>query len=154
MVHYIRFLRTPQTTASKKTIDISAVVAVTTDLGDALYPADVPLVVEVVEANHPHEALYTTSLEWKSTSRALKFTIQCPGKYSSRPAILHVTTKDTIDAFKTLRVPRILDVWSVEFPLSDKQRTEPVVERQLWLSNRSRIRVREETGDSIARHIW
>lgn len=154
MVHYIRFLRTPQTATSKKTIDVSAVVAVTTDLGDSLFPADVSLVIEVVEANHPHETLCTTSLEWKSTSRALKFTIQCPGKYLSRPALLHVTTKETIDTFKALQIPKILDVWSVEFALSDKQRTEPVVERQLWLDNESRVRMKEETGDSIARHIW
>ncbi|KEF53800.1 uncharacterized protein A1O9_10201 [Exophiala aquamarina CBS 119918] len=154
MVHYIRFLRTPQTTASKKTIDISAVVAVTTDLGDSLYPADVNLVAEVAEANHPYEILCTNSLEWKATSRALKFNIQCPGKYISRPILVHVTTQETSDALKASSVPKILDVWSVEFPLSDKQRAEPVVERQLWLSNRSRIRIREETGDSIARHIW
>lgn len=154
MVHYIRFLRTPQTTTSKKTIDISAVVSVTTDLGDSLYLSDVDLVAEVVQANYPYETLCASLLEWKSTSRALKFTIQCPGKYLSRPALVHVTTKETSDALKALSVPKILDVWSVEFPLSDKQRAEPVVERQLWLRNRSRVRIREETGDSIARHIW
>lgn len=154
MVHYVRLLRTPQIATSKKAIDVSAVVAVTTDLGDALFPADVSLVAEVVEAHFPYETLCTTSLEWKSTSRALKFNIQCPGKYLSRPALLHVTTKETVDALKAMHVPRIVDVWSVEFALSDKQRTEPVVERQLWLGNKSRLRMREETGDSIARHIW
>ena len=153
-MHYIRFLRTPQTNASKKSIDISAVVAVATDLGDSLYPGDIDLAVEVVEGNHPYETLCTSLLEWKSTSRALKFTIQCPGKYISRPVLLHVTTKETSDALKSLSVPKILDVWSVEFPLSDKQRTEPIVERQLWIRNKSRIRIREETGESIARHIW
>ncbi|KAK5064223.1 hypothetical protein LTR84_000056 [Exophiala bonariae] len=154
MVHYIRLLRTPQTATSKKAIDVSAVIAVTTDLGDALYPADVSLHVEVVEANYPHDTLCATSLEWKATSRALKFTVQCPSKYLSRPALLHVTTKETTDTLKALHIPQILDVWSVEFSLSDKQRTEPVVERRLWLGNKSCVRMTEETGDSIARHIW
>ena len=153
-MHYIRFLRTPQVAVAKKTTDISAVVAIATDLGDSLYPGDVDLIVEVVEANQPRGVLQTTTLKWQAVSRALKFTIQCSGKYVSRSVALHVTTKATTSALHVLDVPKILDVWSLDFPLSDKQRTEPAVERQLWLKNRTRLRVQEETGDSIARHIW
>lgn len=154
MVHYIRFLRTPQSDVSKKTIDISAVVAVTTDLGDAYYSQDVDLVAEVVEANRPHGTLHSQTLPWGAAARALKFTVNCPGKYISRRVRLHVTTRDTTSASKTYQVPQILDVWSCAFHLSDKQRTEPLVERRLLLPNRSCVRMWEETGDSIARHIW
>lgn len=154
MVHYVRFLRTPQVAVGKKTIDISAVIAITTDLGDSLYSEDIDVIAEVVEVNHPRGVLCTTTLKWQATSRALKFTIQCPGKFISRSATLHVITQSTASALNLLLVPKILDVWSVDFPLSDKQRTEPVVERQLWLKNKTRVRMLEETGDSIARHIW
>lgn len=154
MVHYIRFLRTPQTEASKKTIDVSAVIAVTTDLGDALYSQDLDLVIEVVEANRPHAVLHCETVKWQAYSRALKLAVSCPSKYVSRSVRLHVTTKETVSTLASLGVPRILDVWSATFPLSDKQRTEPVVERQLLLPNQSRVRMWEETGDSIARHIW
>lgn len=154
MVHYVRFLRTPHVAVSKKTIDISGVIAITTDLGDSLFSEDVDLVAEVVEINHPRGVLCTTMLQWQADSRALKFTIQCPGKYVSKSVALHVTTKATTTALHLLAVPEILDIWSVNFRLSDKQRTEPVVERQLWLKNKSLVRVLEETGDSIARHIW
>ncbi|KAK7885761.1 hypothetical protein LTR67_010113 [Exophiala xenobiotica] len=154
MVHYIRFLRTPQTDVGKKTIDISAVVAVTTDLGDALYPLDADLLVEVVEANRPHGVLHSQTTKWQAMSRALKVTVNCPAKYMSRSARLHVTTQATASTLAALDVPHILDVWSVTFPLSDKQRTEPIVERQLMLPNKSHVRMWEETGDSIARHIW
>jgi hypothetical protein len=154
MVHYIRFLRTPQTDVGKKTIDISAVVAVTTDLGDALYPLDADLLVEVVEANRPYGVLHSQTIKWQAMSRALKATVNCPAKYMSRSARLHVTTQATASTLAALDVPNILDVWSVTFPLSDKQRTEPIVERQLMLPNKSHVRMWEETGDSIARHIW
>jgi hypothetical protein len=154
MVHYIRFLRTPQTTAGKKTVDIAAVVAVTTDLGDAFYSQDVDLFVDVVESNRPHGVLHSQTISWQASSRAVKFTVNCPGKYATRTAQLHVTTRETAAALSALEVPKILDVWSEPFALSDGQRTEPVVERQLVLPNKSRVCMWEETGDSIARHIW
>lgn len=154
MVHYIRFLRTPQSDVGKKTVDISAVVAVTTDLGDAFYSQDVDLVAEVVEANRPFGVLHSQVLPWRAASRALKFTVNCPGKYASRPVRLHVTTADTDNKLKQLDIPKVLDVWSCSFPLSDKQRTEPIVERKIILQNKSSVRMWEETGDSIARHIW
>ena len=154
MVHYIRFLRTPQVEAGKKTVDISAVVAITTDLGDAFFAQDVDVVAEVVEANGAAAIFHSQSFTWKATSRALKFTVSCPGKYNTRPARLHVTTKETKSALSLLDVPRLLDIWSDTLVLSDKQRAEPIVERQIVLPNKTRIRMWEETGDSIARHIW
>ncbi|KAH0829666.1 hypothetical protein FOPE_10523 [Fonsecaea pedrosoi] len=154
MVQYIRFLRTPQSDVGKKTIDVSAVVAVTTDLGDAFFSEDVKLLADVVEANSPHGVLYSQTIKWQASSRALKFAVHCPGKYLSRPVRLHVTTTETETASQALEIPKILDVWSCVFLLSDKQRTDPIVERRIALSNRSVVRMWEETGDSIARHIW
>ncbi|KIW20783.1 hypothetical protein PV08_01361 [Exophiala spinifera] len=154
MVHYIRFLRTPQTEVGKKTVGISAVVAVTTDLGDSLYPLDADLVVEVIETNRPFGVLHTQTIKWQAASRALKFTVNCPGKYMSRSARLHVTTKETASTIASLGIPEVLDVWSPAFTVADRQRTEPIVERQLLLPNKSRVCMWEETGDSIARHIW
>lgn len=154
MVHYIRFLRPPQCDVGKKTVDISAVIAVQTDLSDALLDQAVLLTAEVVEANSPNAVLYSHPLQWQADSRALKFIVNCPGKYMSRPVRLHVTTKEQKSSSETFEVPKILDVWSSEFRLSGKQRSEPVVERQLLLSNKSTIRVWEETGESMARHIW
>ncbi|OAP55751.1 hypothetical protein AYL99_09903 [Fonsecaea erecta] len=154
MVQYIRFLRTPQSNVGKKTVDISAVVALTTDLGDAFFGEDVELLVNVIEANSPHAVLCSQPIQWQASSRALKFSVHCPGKYLSRPVRLHVTTKDTETASQLLEIPKIVDVWSDVFPLSNQQRTEPIVERRIALSNKSVVRMWEETGDSIARHIW
>jgi hypothetical protein len=154
MVHYIRFLRTPQVECDKKSCNISAVIAVTTDLGDSFFAEDVELNVELTEANGLHGLIHGEKHVWQGASRALKFVVRCPAKYASRSVRMHVTTKATASAMSVGSVPRILDVWSTTFPLTDKQRTEPVVERQLLLPNNTRLRMWEETGDSIARHIW
>ncbi|EXJ65423.1 hypothetical protein A1O7_01764 [Cladophialophora yegresii CBS 114405] len=154
MVHYIRFLRAPQCDASKKTVGVSAVLAVQTDLSDALLSQDVVLRAEIVEANSPWRVLHSQSLQWQPTSRALKFTIQCPGKYTSWPIQLHVTTQQTQSAVNLSEIPEILDIWSCAFLLSDKQRSEPIVERRLALWNNTTVRIWEDIGESMARHIW
>jgi len=154
MVHYIRFLRTPQVGRGKKTIDIAAVVAVTTDLGDAYYAEDVDLLVEVTQAHGPHQMLHSQVVKWTGGSRASKFALCCEIKDTSLPVRLHVTTDATAAAIAACHVPKLLDAWSDSFALSDKQRAEPMVERQILLPNMTCLRIWEETGDSIARHIW
>ncbi|ETI26955.1 hypothetical protein G647_10054 [Cladophialophora carrionii CBS 160.54] len=154
MVHYIRFLRTPQCDVSKKTVDVSAVVAVQTDLSDALLSQDLVLNAEIVEVNSPWRVLHSQSLQWQAISRALKFAIPCPGKYTSWPVRLHVATQETQSAVNLAEIPEVLDIWSCDFLLSDKQRSEPIVERRLLLWNNTTVRIWEDVGESMARHIW
>ena len=154
MVHYIRFLRPPQCDASKKGVEISAVVALQTDLSDALLDQDVVLIANVLEANYPNGPLHSQLLHWQAALRVLKFTILCPSRYISKSVRLHMTTKETESASKQLAISNILDVWSCEFRLSDKQRSEPFVERRTPLPNKTNVRIIEEIGESMARHIW
>lgn len=154
MVHYIRFLSSPQVVAAhKKALGVSVVLAITTDLGDTYLAEDVDLVVRVVEA-HSLNVVVEQVLPWKGFSRALKASVICNGKYASRPIRVHVTTSDTQGSLRGQRIPRIMDVWSSAFELIDKTRSEPVVARDIVLSNGSRLQIWEETGDSIARHVW
>ncbi|ETN38838.1 uncharacterized protein HMPREF1541_06878 [Cyphellophora europaea CBS 101466] len=154
MVHYIRFLSPPQAlTVQKRTITVSAVIAVTTDLGDSYLVEDADLIVRVVEAQ-TNQVISEQNVTWKAFSRALKANVQCSGKYSGRSVCVHVTTLTTQSSLDSKKIPSILDVWSSTFALSDRTRSEPIVARKLPLSNGSRLQVWEETGDSIARHVW
>lgn len=151
MVHYIRFLSPPQVTQiEKKTITISIVVAITTDLGDTFFPEDVLLSCAVGTQNETG-IVHKQHASWTGGSRALKVALQCPGKYASQSVRVHVFASDLEKHHSILN---ILDVYSVPFDLTDKQRAEPLVDRQFSLANSSLVKVREETGDSIARHIW
>lgn len=155
MVHYIRLLRTPQVTQdAKKGLSISAVATVTTDLGDSFYGKDVDLVIRLVDATRSGEVLLSQNVSWRDGSRAVKLNLQCNAKHVSRLTRLHVTTKETLSTVAAQNVPEILDVWSESFPLKNGARTEALVERQILLPRKCLIRQWEETGDSIARHIW
>lgn len=155
MVHYIRYLRTPQIKeVSKKAIEISAVAAITTDLGDSFLSQDVTVIARLIDVTKHAEILCTTDLQWRSGARALKITLSCNLKHAGRLAYVQLTTRDTISALGLDSVPAIIDVYSSHFLLKPKARPEELVERRLMLHGRSQARIWEETGDSIARHIW
>ena len=151
MVHYIRFLRTPQVSETKKkSIHVSAVVCITTDLGDAFLAQNLELEIQLLAAAKPYDVLQSQKLSWQDDSRALKVSMTCPAKFLSRSVRLHVAPAKPTSAI----VPELMDVWSDTFLLIDKQRSEPIVERQFRLLPGTPLRSWEETGDSIARHIW
>lgn len=155
MVHYIRLLRTPQVAeVSKKGIAVTAVAAVTTDLGDAFLAAQTALVARLVDATNTGEILFATDLQWNVHSRAVKLNLVCPDKLVGRLVVVHVTTRETIASLNKEEAPSIMDIWSETFTLKSKQRTEPLVERRIPLAGKSKLRMLEETGDSIARHVW
>lgn len=154
MVHYIRFLSTPQVSvAQKKVVNVNAPLAVTTDLGDAFFRYDVKLIYSLIDIE-TQDLLAEQIIVWKASSRALKTSMTCNGKYLGRKVRAHITTAETRIILASKKIPRILDVWSSPFELADKTRSEPLVARELALSNGSRLQLWEETGDSIARHVW
>lgn len=155
MVHYIRYLRTPHVqTAPKKGFEINAVVAVTTDLGDGFLAHDTTLLARVIDATSSGEILSASEISWNLGMRAAKIKIQCNSKHSNRLVFLHMTTRDTIASLDRIQVPSIVDVWSSSFLIKLNSRAEALVERRLVLEGKSQARIWEETGDSIARHIW
>lgn len=155
MVHYLRFLRTPQVAdISKKTIEVLAVAAVTTDLGDSFLSQDVTIIARIVDATKHGEILCSSEISWKNGMRAAKINLQCNAKYTGRLVHLHLTTRETISAYASCDIPAIVDAWSSRFTIKAKAKAEPLVERRLQLQGKPQARIWEETGDSIARHIW
>lgn len=155
MVHYIRYLRTPQIKdAPKKSSDLSAVVAVTTDLGDAFLAYNVTLHARIIDAAKSGEILCTVEAEWQAHSRAVRINLNVPPKFANRLVAMHITTRETITALHCGKTPDVVDIWSSTFNLKSQTKVEPLVERRLQLLGRPAARMWEETGDSIARHIW
>ncbi|RMD44267.1 hypothetical protein DV735_g807, partial [Chaetothyriales sp. CBS 134920] len=149
-MYYLRFLSPPKVGAGpRSSLTVNAVLAVTTDLGDDFYPDDLTVQARVVDALDHEKVLQSQTHVCPGYSRALKVSLSVPGKYVSRDACVHVAVNQGDTSSDD-----VLDVWSTQFHLTDKQRSEPLVERRLAMSNGSVLRVLEETGDSIARHIW
>lgn len=155
MVHYVRFLRTPHISeTTKKSITLSAVITVTTDLGDTFFPQELTLITRVIDATKSGEIYASQDIPWKAGSRAAKVNLQCSEKLASRLVAIHVTTRETIAKVAKNNIPEILDIWSLPFHLKGKQRPEALVERRICLPGKCTVSILEETGDSIARHIW
>ena len=152
-MHYIRLLSPPKVTVgSKSEIGVSAVLAVTTDLGDDFYGNDLILDARLVDGHNVERIIKQQNFNWQAHARALKISLTCPGKYASRDVYMHVSTRQAINPKSC--IPTVLDVWSAQFHLTDKQRAESFVERRFALPGNSVLRVVEGTGDSIARHVW
>lgn len=155
MVHYIRFLRTPQVSdVSRKSLDVSAVAAVTTDLGDAFLSQELTVIARIIEATGNGEILASAEFSWRIGSRALKINVPCAPKIQGRLVCLQLTTRDTISACISYEIPAVIDIWSTPFSIKPRVKSEPLVERRLQLNGKSTAKIWEETGDSIARHIW
>lgn len=155
MVHYIRYLRTPQVSdISRKSLEVSAVAAVTTDLGDAFFSEELTIIARIVDATRTREVLSSAEFAWKVGSRAVKVHVPCSSKAGGRLACMQITTRDTISAHASCEIPSVVDVWSAPFHIKARARPDSLVERRLPLQGESTVRIWEETGDSIARHIW
>ena len=128
-------------------------LALTTDLYDSYYPEDVDLQVRVLSAEEHDNVVLAQICRWKANSRVLKLVLQCNGKYASKSVRLHIA-RSTRAAAAATALPTLLDVWSAPLTLTDKQRADPMVMRKLVLPNQSELTVWEETGESMARHVW
>ena len=114
-------------------------------------PEDLNLVVRILEAQEGAQIISEQTLLCKGASRALRVALTCHVKHASKSVRMHVAAWGRETSALT---SEILGVWSMPFELANKQRTEPLVDREIPLHDHSRLKIREETGDSIARHIW
>lgn len=167
MVYYIRFLKTPRTQIVKGFVSVSALISITTDLGDAFLAQDVELQVQLIDASDPKTESKSTAvvidntIKWEAGKRELKISTN-PSKIDKKiskvvlavgPKIGGSTTLDT-DLSDAKRVPLVIAGWSAPFAVAQHSEAEKVIERRFVLQNDTRLRIWEETGNNIARHIW
>lgn len=168
MVYYIRFLKTPRAQIVKGFVSVSALISITTDLGDAFLAEDVELQVQLIDASDPKTESKSKSTAiviestntWEAGKRELKIStnlIKIDKKISK--VVLAVgpkiggSTLDT-DLSDVKRVPLVISGWSAPFAVAQNSEAEKVIERRFVLQNDTRLRIWEETGNNIARHIW
>ncbi|KAH8428646.1 protein N-lysine methyltransferase family protein [Aspergillus melleus] len=163
MVYYVRFLKTPRIQNHKAgSVLVSALVCITTDLGDAFLAQDVDLLVSLSVAQ-TDQVLYQEPLKWKAGKRELPISLgPFPGNLSQRTMVLTVAAADSRKSGPPTPnclsgkpgVPLVLSGWSAPFGGSDSSVAEKLVERRFGPIEVLDLRIWEETGNSIARHIW
>ena len=164
-MHYIRFLNPPKVEIKKPWATVSTLITITTDLGDNFLAAELPVYALLVrDGDGPTRSkktvLTTAKSSWKPGSRVLRLvTPKLPIPTLKLPVQLIITTTPEYNRpsqvqYATLdSLPSILHVWSSPFDLTHNGIID-WVERRFAVSETLTLRVCEEMGESIARHIW
>ena len=155
-MRYIRFLKVPKLHEHS----IKAVITVTSDLGETFLDEHLELVAAVwLIGPDPHICL-KQNLKWKPGMRALPFTIDTTRHNLSWPIRFHVSPigapeSDRLHQVKKqVRLPRIISIWSDQLNPNRDDESSGTVERRFLLPNLEALSIWEETGESIARHLW
>lgn len=171
-MRYIRFLKTPRIIQDKnhpQKSHIHALITITSDLGDSFLPYDVSLSVELHSRTPKfpqNPVILWKTIHWTAGMRTLPITLPLPSSPRQRdiwPVRVRVGIheKTPEDDFEDLHEPEVRGVvsaWSA--PLDATRQLdvgEKFVERRLCgpgVESANLLEVWEETGESIARHLW
>ncbi|KAI5201750.1 hypothetical protein E4T42_04269 [Aureobasidium subglaciale] len=161
-MHYIRFLKTPKVHVENGAVTLSAVITLTTDLGETFYPHDILLAASLREPDDDGDIYLRRSLQWKKDMRSLNISLDLTRTEIDWPARLHVHTKANgamADSFEEHHsrghLPGIISVWSESLdPTKGIFETRRRVERRFTPLTGRTLNMYEDTGESIARHLW
>ena len=158
-MRYVRFLKTPRIVTDKTIAapQIHCLVTITSDLGDSFFPHDAELVAELLDSKNERILVWRT-VAWAAGMRSLAVTLPLKKSYASTPLRLRIGTEQNLssDTLAHLSQPDsqgIVSAWSAEFNAHGVKEAAKLVERRFSIAQ-SVIRVWEETGESIARHLW
>lgn len=166
MPHYVRFLKAPRIVPNERDRSSSCVttlITITSDLGDSFLAEDATIVVALqLEEDGKHASSLDRKYHylWKATSRELQVVVVGPvpsqrsqgatptAQLSVRAADAEGTSADSLDSC------RIISAWSPPFLWKDGGQADKLVQRRFSPARMPELRIWEETGNSIARHIW
>jgi hypothetical protein len=158
MVYYLRFLKPPK--LNVRTSIVRALLTITTDLGDDFYAGDLTIYAIAVASERGsnwHSAWQ--KVKWKRGMRTVWVEIR--DIESSPPELLRliVNTQPTVqaDSAQVDCLPDILSARSEFFGRGadwEKIQADNRVERRFKTEAGQDRVMYEETGESVARHIW
>lgn len=163
-MRYIRFLKAPRIITEKGTNKnhVYCLITITSDLGDSFFPYDVELAAELISPERDFqgdEVLVWRTIKWEASMRTLAITLPLKKSYVLGPLRVRVGVEpkvhnDTLDGLSQADSQGIVSAWSAEFSgTNGPKEAVKLVERRFEVA-RKRIGVWEETGESIARHLW
>lgn len=154
---YIRFLKPPKLQGDA----VVALITITSDLGESLLSAHLSLIAVLRPESDTSEALSQQLVNWNNGMRTLKITFDVRKSKVKGPIRVQVLqqSKNPLDLIRSasnfLELPPVISAWSDVLYLQQGVReSDKFVERKLLLSNGTVLGIWEETGESIARHIW
>jgi hypothetical protein len=161
-MRYIRFLKTPRVVTEKGTgkSQISCLITITSDLGDSFLPYDLELSAELLSSQPSEEIRLWRAVHWTAGMRSLPITFPLTKTRTSSKLRVRIgtepkSTHDTFDKLFEEETCGVVSAWSSEFnPFAPASEAEKLVERRFDILKGPVISIYEETGESIARHLW
>ena len=153
MVWYIRFLKSPKLDYRS---NVRALITITSDLGDVFYAAEIVLYAAIMSSERRKKSRSAwEAVTWKSGMRALWIDIANVDVDASVDLRLVVNSKQSTEggSISLENIPEILAVWSDTFD-QNKSQAGNIIERRYRTNSKYENVLMEETGESIARHIW
>ncbi|OQE31050.1 hypothetical protein PENFLA_c002G00232 [Penicillium flavigenum] len=155
MVYYVRFLKTPRTQQQKGSTYLSALICITTDLGDSFLAEDVDLMVIAESAS---QVVFQKSTKWNASNRELAITLgPLPSNLAQQSMVLTVQVPHPSGHLIPQSPPIPLVVAATSAPFGPRSTpAEKLIQRRIQYSGCEPflMKIWEETGNSIARHIW
>jgi hypothetical protein len=161
-MRYVRFLKAPRVVTEKGTGKelISCLITITSDLGDSFLPHDLELSAELLSSSPSEEVKVWRTVHWTAGLRSLPIIFpltktRLPSKLRVRVGTEPKSTRDTFDKLFEEGTGGVVSAWSSEFdPNAGVGEAEKLVERRFDICKDSVMSIYEETGESIARHLW
>ncbi|KAI4951292.1 hypothetical protein J4E91_004001 [Alternaria rosae] len=161
-MRYIRFLKSPRVVAEKGTSrkQVHCLVTITSDLGDSFLPYDLQLAAELSATTDGSEesVIVWSTVQWTAGMRSLPVTFPLPKSQASQSSLrvrVGGEPKRTHDDFAAIAekgARGVVSAWSP--PFASNQDALKLVERRFKLPDGPITTIWEETGESIARHLW
>ncbi|KAL8826536.1 MAG: hypothetical protein Q9191_003740 [Dirinaria sp. TL-2023a] len=164
MVHYIRFLKAPFICSANKGLRkvhvVKALITITTDLGDDFFAQDLLLDAEISVSTEEQDSISHHSAFWKGGSRVLWIEVDAPclqiveepWRFAVRAARRETSLR--VDVLSADAIPEVFSAWSyVSQQAADTDHLNRI-ERRFMLRSGNVLSILEDTGESIARHIW
>lgn len=161
-MRYVRFLKSPRVVAEKGTSrkQVHCLITITSDLGDSFLPYDIQLAAELsATADGSEESVIVWStVQWTAGMRSLPITFPLPKSQASHSSLrvrVGGEPKRTHDDFAAIAekgARGVVSAWSP--PFASDQDALKLVERRFKLPDGPITTIWEETGESIARHLW
>jgi hypothetical protein len=156
-MRYVRFLKTPKLQDNS----IRTTITITSDLGETFLNDEVQLTATLRAADPGGNIYLRTKLKWKPGMRALSVSFSLADKQIEWPARVYIAPKDAQDpdCFNKQHgmsgLPNIISAWSdIMDPSENITTASRTVERRFKSLNNHVLSMWEETGESIARHLW
>jgi hypothetical protein len=168
-MHYIRFLKPPKLVSPPSPV-LSAKITVTTDLGESFLFSDLVLVMELESQSGRKIPSLGDGKEylWKGSDGMRSLEVSVPVPASKRSETMRVLirpkeNKHKMDYFKDMLheatvlsedYGRVMAVRSMDIDLSKTGQQGVGMARRVLSMRDKTVSICEETGESIARHIW